>query len=97
MPDFLFFFERANEVRCFRQLDRGWDEYSELRGQALVGKRQLIGNIDNVASYTVSHDSANVLRKGLSGLNVIERVSLIREKTKWHAHKHLKTMGEGIN
>ena len=57
----------------------------------------MIGNIDNVAFYTVLHDSANVLRRGLSGTSVIERVSFIREETKGHARRHFKTMGKGIN
>ena len=63
----------------------------------MVGKRQLIGNIDNIASYTVLHDSADVLRRGLLGPNIIKRVSLIHEETKNYAHRHLKTMGEDIN
>lgn len=44
----------------------------------------------------MSHDSADILRKGLSSLSVIESVSFIREETKGHACRYFKTTGEGI-
>lgn len=69
----------------------------ELWGQASIGKRQLIGDVNNVVSYTMSHDSADVLHRGSSGPSVIERISLIREETKGHACRYFKTMVEGIN
>lgn len=43
------------------------------------------------------HDSADILCKGLLDPSVIERVNLIREKTKGHACKYFKTIGGGIN
>ena len=97
MPDLLFFFKSANEVSCFRQLGRGRDKDLELRGQAPVGKNELIGDVNNVASYAVPHDSANVLRRRSSGSSIIERARLICEKGKGHACRYLKTMGEDIN
>ena len=93
----LAFFEGANEVCCFCQLGRGRDKDSELRGQASVGKRELIGDVNNVASYAVPHDSANVLRRRSLGLSIIERVRLICKETKGHACGYRRTMGEGIN
>lgn len=63
----------------------------------MVGKRQLISDVNNIVSYTVSHDNADVLRKGSAGRSVIEKVSLIHEEVKGHACRHFKTMGEGIN
>ena len=97
MPHFLLFFEYANEVRCLRQLGGGGDKYSELWGSTSIGKRELIDDFDDVVSYTVLHNSANVLCGWSSSLNVIERVYLIREEAKGNARRYLKTMGEGIN
>ena len=57
----------------------------------------MIGDINNVASYTMSNDSADVLCRGLSSPSVIERVSLICEETKDHARRYFKIMGEGVN
>ena len=57
----------------------------------------MIDDVNDVASYTVLHDSADVLHKGLSGLSVIESVSFIREKTKGHACRYLKTTEEDIH
>lgn len=45
----------------------------------------------------MSHNSTNVLRGGLLGLNVIKRVRLIGKQAKGHARRDLKIMGEGIN
>lgn len=63
----------------------------------MVGKRQLIGNVDNVASYPVSHNSTNVPRRGSSGSSVVEKVCLIGEQAKSHARREFKTMREDIN
>lgn len=57
----------------------------------------MIDNVDNVASYIVSHNSADVLRKGSSGPSIIESINLIREETKGHARRYFKTIREGIN
>ena len=97
MPDLLLFFKGANEVCCFCRLCRGRDEDSELRGQASVGKKELIGDVNDVTSYAMSHDSANVLHRRSSGSSIIERVCLIREEAKGHACRYLKAMREGIN
>ena len=97
MPHFVLFLEYANEVCCLRQLGGGGDKYSELWDSASIGKRELIDDVDDIVSYTISHNSANVLCGWSSGLNVIERVCLIREEAKGNARKYLKTMGEGIN
>lgn len=63
----------------------------------MVGEKQLIGNINNVVSYTVLHDSADVLRRKSLGPSIIEKVSFIRDKTKDHACRYFKTMGKGVN
>ena len=63
----------------------------------MVGKRQLIGNINNVVSYTMSHNSTNVLRKGPSSLSIVESICLIGEEAKGHPCNYLKTMGKSIN
>ena len=97
MLDLLLFFEGANKVCCFCRLGWGRDKNSELRDQASVGKRELIGNVNDIVSYAMPHDSANVLRRRSSGSSIIERVRLIREDAKGHACRYLKAMGEGIN
>ncbi len=63
----------------------------------MVGERQLIGDVDDVASYAVSHNSADVLRRRSSSPSVIKSVGLIRKETEGHACRHLETMGESIN
>ena len=61
MPDLLLLFECANEISHLCQLSWRQHEDSELWGYASVGEGKLIGNVDDVASYAVPHDSANVL------------------------------------
>lgn len=63
----------------------------------MVGKKELISNINNITSYAVLYFSVDVLCKGLSGSSVIKRVSFISKKTKSHAHRYIKTMKKGIN
>lgn len=63
----------------------------------MVGKRQLISEVDNVASYSLSYNNTNIPRRGSSGSSVVERVCLIGKQTKSHARRVFKTMGEGIN
>lgn len=57
----------------------------------------MIGNVDDIASYAVLQDSANILRRGLLGSSVIKKVSFINKQTKSHACRYFKTMEEGIN
>lgn len=64
---------------------------------ASVSKKELISNVNNVASNIVLHNSTNVLRKGQLGLSVIEKVGVIGEEAKSHARKYLKMMEEYIN
>lgn len=63
----------------------------------MVGKKKLVNNVNNIASYTVLYNSANILCRGPSGSSVIKRVRLICEETKGHACRYLKTMKESIN
>lgn len=57
----------------------------------------MISDVNDVISYTMSYDSANVLRKGSSISSIIERVCLICEEAKSNACRYLKITGEGIN
>lgn len=63
----------------------------------MVGKRKLIGNVNNVAFSTILHDGIKVLRRRLSGSSLIERIYLICEEAKGHACRYFKTIEEGIN
>lgn len=63
----------------------------------MAGKKKLVGDVNNVASNIVPHNSTNVLRMGPSGSNVIERVHFIGKKTKSYARSYFKTMRKSIN
>lgn len=63
----------------------------------MVGKRQLIGNVNDIISYTVSYNSTHVLCRWSSGLSIVKCVSLIGKEPKGHAHRNLKIMGKSIN
>lgn len=63
----------------------------------MVGKKNLIGNVNDVVSYTIFHNSINILHKETSDISVVNGVSSISEKAKSHAYKYLETMGECIN
>lgn len=63
----------------------------------MIGKRKLIGNVDDVASYTVSHNGTNVLHRGMSGSSIVDGVHFIGEETKGHIYRYLKTIEECIN
>lgn len=62
-----------------------------------MGKRELIGDVDNITSYSVSHNSTNVLFRGLPGLSVGENVRLIGEQVKSHVHRYFKMINEDVN
>lgn len=63
----------------------------------MVSKRNLVGNVDNIAPYTMLYNSTNILCKRLLGLKVVKKIGLIGEKAKNHACKHFKIMRESIN
>lgn len=63
----------------------------------MVGKGELIGHVNNVASYTVLYDSANILCRGSLGSSIIKRIRLIREEAKNYAYRYFKTIKEGVN
>lgn len=63
----------------------------------MIGKGELIGHVNNIASYAVLHDSANILYRGSSDLSIIQKVCLIRKKAKDYACRYFKTIGEGVN
>lgn len=63
----------------------------------MVGRRELICNNDNVASYTVLHNSTNVLHRGSLGASIVEKVGFISKEIKSYICRHLETMGESIN
>lgn len=63
----------------------------------MVGKRQLIDDVNDVASYTVLHNSTHVLRRGPLVLSVVEGIGLIGKKAKSYARRYFKTMGKNIN
>lgn len=63
----------------------------------MVGKKKLVGNVNNIAFYIVAHNSRNVLHKRPSGSSVVKEVRFIGEKAKHHACRYFKTMRENIN
>lgn len=86
MPDLLLLFKYLNKISCLCRIGLGCYEYLEFCYKASVGKKQLISNINNVTSYTVPHNSINVLHKGLSGSSVLEEVCFISQEAKGHAY-----------
>lgn len=63
----------------------------------MIGKRQLIDNVNNITSYTISHNNMYVLRIGLLGSSIVESVGFIGEEAKSYTCRNLKTMGKSIN
>lgn len=57
----------------------------------------MIDDVNNVASYTMSHKSTHILRMGLSGSSVVKSVGFNGEEIKGNACRNLKTMGKSIN
>lgn len=57
----------------------------------------MICNIDNIATYPVPHDSANVLGEGLSSTSIVEKVGLVGWEAKNNACRYFKAMGQGVN
>lgn len=60
-------------------------------------QKKLISDSNNIASYTASHNSTNVLHRRTSAMSVTDRVCLNSEKVKGHACRYFETMGECIN
>lgn len=63
----------------------------------MVGKRELIGVVDDVPSYTVLHNSKNVLCRGSSGSNVVKGVGFIGKEVKGYVHRYFKMMRKCID
>lgn len=63
----------------------------------MVGKRELIDSVDNIAPYTVLYNSINILYRWLLSSSIIKRVGFIGEEAKDYACRYLKTMEESIN
>lgn len=62
-----------------------------------MGKRKLIRDVDNIASYAMSHNSANVLGGGSPSTSVVKRVRLIGEEAKGNARWYLKVIEEDVD
>lgn len=82
MPNLLLLLEGAYEIRCFRRFGRRHDKNPKLEDKASVGKEKFIRNVNNIVSYAMPHNSANILGGGLSSTSVVERVCLISQKVK---------------
>lgn len=63
----------------------------------MVGKKELIGDVDNIAPYTIPHNNTNLLYRGLLSSSIIKRVDFISKEAKGYAYRYLKIMGESIN
>lgn len=70
---------------------------SELQAYTSVGIKKLICYVDNISSYTMLHNSTNVLCRGTLRLSVIKGIRLIDKESKGHACRYFKAMGESIN
>lgn len=57
----------------------------------------MICDIDNIASYVVPHDSANVLGEGSLRTSIIKRVCLVGQKVKGNARWYFEAMEEGVD
>lgn len=51
----------------------------------MVGKQKLIGKVDNIVSYNVPYNSANVLNERLLRKNIVKKVFFICWKAKGNA------------
>ncbi len=63
----------------------------------MVGKKELICNVNNVTSYTILDNSTNILYRGSSGSNVVKKIGFICEGTKSYTPSYYKIMEESIN
>lgn len=57
----------------------------------------MICNIDNIASYAIPHDSANVLSGGSLSTSIVKRVCLVGQEVEGNARQYFEVMGEGVN
>lgn len=73
------------------------DKNLKLWGQASAGKGKLICNVNNITSYTMPHDSTNVLSGGSLSTSVVERVCLVGQEVKGNACQHFEAIKKGIN
>lgn len=85
MPYLLLLLEGAYEIKCFYGF--GWrnNKNSELWGQASVGKRKLIRNVNNIASYAVPYDSTNLQGGRLSSTSIVKKICFVSKEIKGNA------------
>lgn len=67
------------------------------RVRPLWVKGKLICDIDNIASYVIAHDSANVLGGTLSSIWFVKKVCLIGPAVKGNTCLYFETMREGVD
>lgn len=71
IPSLLLFFQCLNKVASLcRTIERGYKD-SELRRQASIGKRQLVGNIHDVTTNAMSYYCPDVLGGGTTSTRII--------------------------
>lgn len=63
----------------------------------MIGKRKLIGNVDDVLSYAVLHNSANILGRRLSNTSVVKRVCFVSQEAKDNAYQYFQMMEESVD
>ena len=97
MPNFLFFLEVTDEVGGSSGFCWWRDKDSKLRGNTAISEEELIGDLNDVAAYTVPHDCPHVLVWRTASSSVLEQVSLVREEVESHACRYLETMEESID
>lgn len=83
------------KIGCLCEFGRKCDKNLQLWGQDFVDKRKLICDVDNIASYAVVHDSANILGRGSSSTSIVERVYFVGNEAKGNACWYFKTIKEG--
>lgn len=97
VPNLLLFFEGTDEIVHPSGFCWWRDKDPKFGRDTAVSKGELVGHVDDVAAYAVSHDCPYVLGLRTTSPSVLERVSLICQKAKSHARRHLETMRECVD
>ncbi len=72
VPNLLFLFEGTYEIRCLRGF--GWrrDKDPKFGHDTAVSEGELVGHVNDIAAYAVSHDRPYILGWRTTSMSVLE-------------------------
>lgn len=97
MPNLLLLFKCTNKIGRLCRLGKKCNKNSQLWDNCLVTKKQLIGDMSNIAAYFITYNGLNLLSWMLFSLSVVKKVGFICQKAKSNACWYFEVVKKSID